>query len=516
VNKTYYAYTRVSDARQGEGVSLKQQIEAIDRYAAKQNFAIGERFEEKKTAAKHGRPVFSKMLRLLKGGKASGVLMHKIDRSARNLRDWAELGELIDAGIEVHFVNESLDLNSRGGRLSADIQAVVAADYIRNLREETKKGFYGRLKQGFYPMPAPLGYLDAGSGKAKTPDPLRAPLIRQAFELYATGNYSLVMLGEKLHQMGLRTKDGQGLAKNALGRILRSPFYMGLIKIEKNNETYLGAHKAIISTKLFERVQRVLNGTFIPRVKHDFPFRQLFRCKLCGKPLIPELQKGHVYYRCQTKSCPTKCIRQEPIEEGILAKLLGVNLNPEQHEYLRQKFAKFKEIWIRQSNRAIQTVELQLAETKNRFNQLTDVYLDGSIEHEAFELRKEALLVERRSVEETLEDLRSGSPNLFKNLDRLLELLASPYSQYISGSPDDKRILIQTVCSNRTLREKDLEISYALPYSRVALCLKNTSGDPPRDHARTWDKLAHFLFNFVKMEGKNRSESLSDYLGALF
>lgn len=75
---------------------------------------------------------------------------HKIDRGARNLKDWANLGDLIDGGVEVHFAHESLDMNSRGGRLSADIQAVVAADFIRNLRQETRKGFYGRLKQGIY------------------------------------------------------------------------------------------------------------------------------------------------------------------------------------------------------------------------------------------------------------------------------------------------------------------------------------------------------------------------------
>jgi site-specific DNA recombinase len=63
---------------------------------------------------------------------------------------------LIDAGIEVHFANESLNLYSPGGRHSADIQAVTAADFIRNLREETKKAFYGRIKQGLYPMPAPI------------------------------------------------------------------------------------------------------------------------------------------------------------------------------------------------------------------------------------------------------------------------------------------------------------------------------------------------------------------------
>lgn len=117
------------------------------------------------------------MLKLLRNGKAAGVVIHKIDRSARNLKDWADLGELIDQGIEVHFANESLDLNSRGGRLSADIQAVVAADYIRNLREEAKKGIYGRLKQGFYPMRAPIGYLDNGAAKPKTIDPVRGPLV---------------------------------------------------------------------------------------------------------------------------------------------------------------------------------------------------------------------------------------------------------------------------------------------------------------------------------------------------
>src|SRR5271155_6201404 len=100
---------------------------------------------------------------------------------ARNLKDWADLGELIDAGVEVHFANESLDLHTRGGRLSADIQAVVAADYIRNLREETRKGFYGRLKQGLYPLPAPLGYLDRGKGKVKEVDPIMAPVVARAF-----------------------------------------------------------------------------------------------------------------------------------------------------------------------------------------------------------------------------------------------------------------------------------------------------------------------------------------------
>src|SRR6266705_3056357 len=202
--KKCFGYIRVSTPKQGErGVSLQEQRDAIIRYAQRFQLDIASWFEERETAAKRGRPIFNQMLRLLGTRQADGVIIHKIDRSARNLKDWADLGELIDQGVEVHFANESLDLHSRGGRLSADIQAVVAADYIRNLREETRKGFYGRIKQGLYPLPAPLGYVDCGKGNRKELDPVRAPLIRKAFELYATGKYNLDTLVEEMYRVGL-------------------------------------------------------------------------------------------------------------------------------------------------------------------------------------------------------------------------------------------------------------------------------------------------------------------------
>src|SRR5437867_1631776 len=185
----YIGYIRVSTIKQGEGVSLEVQKDAISHYAELNQFHIGLWLEEMETAAKRGRPVFSQAIKLLRQGKYKGIILHKLDRGARNLKDWAEIGELSDQGVEVHFVNESLDLHSRGGRLSADIQAVVAADYIRNLREETRKGFYGRLKQGLYPLQAPVGYVDNGKGKVKTIDPIKGPLVRRAFELYATARH---------------------------------------------------------------------------------------------------------------------------------------------------------------------------------------------------------------------------------------------------------------------------------------------------------------------------------------
>ena len=223
------------------------------------------------------------MLKLLRQEKAQGLIIHKIDRSARNLKDWADLGEMIDAGIEVHFANESLDLHTRGGRLSADIQAVVAADYIRNLREETKKGFYGRLKQGLFPIPAPVGYLDCGKGKPKEPNPAMAPLVAKAFELYGTGGYSLHRLLEELQRLGLRNRRGGNVSLNGLSTILNNPFYIGLMRINTTGELFPGQHQPLVNKTLFERVQRILQGKTVDRMtRHDFTFRRLMRCASCG------------------------------------------------------------------------------------------------------------------------------------------------------------------------------------------------------------------------------------------
>jgi DNA invertase Pin-like site-specific DNA recombinase len=218
----FFGYIRVSTPKQGEGVSLLTQREEIAKFASRHHLPVIDWFEEKETAAKRGRPIFRDVLKRLRRGEADGLLVHKVDRSARNLKDWADLGELIDRGIPVYFAGEGLDMNTRSGRLAADIQAVVAADYIRNLREEAKRGIQKRLEQGFLPTYAPVGYLDCGGGKAKVRDPERAPLVQLAFEWYATGHYSLHRLNQFLFDLGLRNRTGGRVRLNGLSYLLRN------------------------------------------------------------------------------------------------------------------------------------------------------------------------------------------------------------------------------------------------------------------------------------------------------
>lgn len=496
----FFGYTRVSTMKQGErGVSLQEQRDAIARYVQRNGFEIVQWFEERETAAKSGRPIFKRMLKLLKQGKAEGVVIHKIDRSARNLKDWADLGDLIDQGIEVHFANESLDLHSRGGRLSADIQAVVAADYIRNLREETRKGFYGRIKQGIYPLPAPLGYLDKGAGKPKGLDPVKAPLVRKAFELYSSGRYNLDGLVGQIHRLGLRNRKEGRVTRTGLSVILNNPFYIGLIRLKRTDETFPGAHEPLIPKTLFDRVHGILNGRINARsIRHDFLFRRLLTCKHCSYSLIGESHKGHVYYRCQTKSCPTTCVREETVEGAILERLAPLKFSQKEKSHLQSKVRQLQADQENQIEAEIQALYLRIKSQEDRLRRLTDAFIDRLIEKEIFEQRKVVLLMEHKELEEKLVQLKNGTGTATERLAEFLELAGSAYLLYKIDAPEEKRELLKIVTSNRQVEAKNVELTLTEPFQTVANRFQNSHGAPYRDIPRTWDRLlAQLLKHFT-------------------
>jgi len=485
--KPYFAYIRVSTAKQGErGVSLQEQRDAITRSAERSGLRIVEWFEERETAAKRGRPVFSRMLQLLRSGKATGIIIHKIDRSARNLRDWADLGELIDQGVEVRFATEDLDLHSRGGRLSADIQAVVAADYIRNLREESRKGFYGRIKQGVWPLPAPLGYLDCGAGKPKAIDPAKGPLVRLAFDLYGSGRYNLHTLCEELTHRGLRNRRGKPLGVNRLSDLLNNAFYIGLLKIKRTGETFPGGHEPLISTDLFERVKRILKGKLNTHaIRHDFAFRRLLACKTCGYSLIGERQKGIVYYRCHTKTCARTTIREDFVEEEFERALLPLEFLPEEQVILGDKLIKIRGEWIQQHERMLQTTRLNLDQVEARLTRLTDAFLDGNIEKPFFEERKAKLLLERAEAREKLAELRNTPTKGAERLSEFLELARTAYIQFKLRNGEEKRELVRMVTSNRSADGKKLDFRLSRGFVLVANRFQSTNSGPYRDIPRS-------------------------------
>ena len=496
--KSYYAYIRVSTTKQGEkGVSLQEQKSAIKQYANQNGLKIKKWFEEQETAAKKGRSVFTGMIKDLRSGKAHGLIIHKIDRSARNLRDWSDLGDMIDLGLDVHFANESLDMSSRGGRLSADIQAVVAADYIRNLREETRKGFYGRLKQGLYPLPAPIGYIDMGKGKRKEIDPVRGPIVKRLFELYATGEYGLHSLRKEANVLRLTTRGGKPISINGLSTILHSPFYMGLIRIRKTGETFEGIHEPLISPSLYQAVQDIFEGKKHPRSdRHDFLYKRLLKCKYCGYSLIGERQKGHIYYRCHKKDCPTKGVREDRVDKSIQVQLRKLAISSEVKKLIFSGIEENKQRIEAQQKEVIASCKLLLGEIETKLIRLTDAFLDGDVDREMYHTRKEAFLREKLELEEKKEEAEFNQCSIIEEVQNFLELAEKASLSYLMGYPAEKRRILKYVTSNRFVDRKNVNVELSKPFSIMAKRHVLLNSDPSASRPRTFcEKLVEYFTN---------------------
>ncbi len=118
-------------------------------------------------------------------------------------------------------------------------------------------------------------------------DEERAPLIRWAFEQYATGEYSTTKLAAMLAEQGLTTRKStkwpeRPLSRSQLGMILRDPYYLGMVTFK--GHLYPGRHEAPITPELFDRVQQVIDA----RVKrgqrdrvHNHFARGMLHCGRC-------------------------------------------------------------------------------------------------------------------------------------------------------------------------------------------------------------------------------------------
>jgi hypothetical protein len=384
------------------------------------------------------------MMQRLKAREAGGVIMHKIDRSARNLRDWVELSDLADAGVAVHFSNEGVDLSSTMSRYSADIHAASAAHYIRNLREETLKGLYGRLKQGLYPWQAPIGYVDQGRGNAKIVDPIQGPLM------------------------------------------LRNSFYIGIIKVTVNGQTFQGVHEPLVSSAVFDRVQDVLDGKIHARVtKHDFAFRKLLSCAACGLSLIGERQKGRVYYRCHTAGCAAS-IREDVVEDLVVGQLATMTLSTEEHDQLIQEVNSLRGQVATSVEKARKSLGLKRVAAEERLNRLTDALIDGMIDREDHGARRSSLLREIRAIDEQIGRTTEEGGGPMDMVDRFLERAKSLEQSYISALPHERRDFLRDATSNRVVSGKNVEIAWLDEYRALAERPKLDECDHLRDVPRTF------------------------------
>jgi site-specific DNA recombinase len=188
-------------------------------------------------------------------------------------------------------VNEAVDESSSGKFMESIMAAVAQLD--NDVRaERTVAGMRAAIQAGKWTFKLPLGYLK-GDRKPGSPnlikDPERGPLVRQGFEMYATGLHTKRKVLETLTAAGLRTVKGQKVSQQTFEQMLRKPVYAGWLVVEGWGERRRGDFEPLVSQEIFDRVQALLSGKRVNvatrlRSNPDFPLRHFVSVGVVAEP----------------------------------------------------------------------------------------------------------------------------------------------------------------------------------------------------------------------------------------
>jgi DNA invertase Pin-like site-specific DNA recombinase len=209
-------YLRVSTKEQAstgggaEGFSIPAQRDACRRKAGSLGAVVIDEFiDAGESARSKNRPELQRMLKYVEGESVDLVIVHKVDRLARNRADDVEISlALKNAGVTLVSCTENID-ETPSGALLHGIMSSIAEFYSRNLANEVMKGLKQKAKTGGTPGRVPPGYANVIQREAGRElrtvetDPERAPMVRWAFETYARGEHTLVQLTDELDAMGM-------------------------------------------------------------------------------------------------------------------------------------------------------------------------------------------------------------------------------------------------------------------------------------------------------------------------
>ncbi len=236
-------YTRVSTEEQAkEGYSIDAQIDKCKSFCDARGWEIFRLYKDPGySAGSMNRPSLELMLRDAKEKKFDIILVYKIDRFSRNLKDLIMvLEDLKSKKINFTSVTEQIDTTSAMGEAFFQIIGVFAQLERGMVKERVKLAFDRKIKIGEVLYRAPLGYFY--QNKKLVPDPENQHKIQEIFEMWAQG-ISYKAICEKFN-----------LSSSTFYQIIKNPIYIG--KIKYKDELHKGKHKPIITEELFNEVNK--------------------------------------------------------------------------------------------------------------------------------------------------------------------------------------------------------------------------------------------------------------------
>ncbi len=310
-------YTRQSVGSSDELSSCEVQYEACRLYLQSQlvhGWTLRtERFDDDGySGATIDRPALSFLLTLVRRGQIDRILIHRLDRLSRNVRDYSTLldelrrFEVALVVVTAPELGESAQDNFMLNILAsfAEFEREMIATRIAESREQLKARHL-RIGGG-----VPFGYDSNRRTRQLVPNEEETAIVRWMFAEAAAGKKPS-QIAEEANGRGYRTKATSGRCggpwtARQIVATLRNPVHVGMLR--DGDGIRLGSHDPIISSELFEAVAKSLDVRRTRREQGSrygamWPLKGRIDCGTCGRPLTPHsTRRGnrvYCYYRCR-------------------------------------------------------------------------------------------------------------------------------------------------------------------------------------------------------------------------
>lgn len=415
-------YTRVSTQEQvAEGYSLGAQAEKLRNYAKAMEYTVVDLYsDEGYSGGNTNRPALQRLIKDINNNNINIVLIYKLDRLSRNVKDVLELVELFGKkNVTLFSMTENIDLSSPFGRAALKMSATFSELERDTITERMQLGKLARAKSGKYIAPgkAPFGYRYNYATKKLDLIPEEAEIVKRVFKLYTDGmsirdifslcskDYPDVHFFQTRNYMGVKA-------------MIMRPIYAGYyiyrgVMYKANNidsvisyDTWLKANKT-----------RESKGA-IRRQSSPYLLTGLIVCSQCGQKFTVKtsdhLANGKKYryysYGCAARlkytsrefehKCHNQIYNMEELDKYVSDKIKNLDFASADISALQSEASK-----IAEENAA-------LFKQKEK---LLDIYMDGFIDKDTFTLRNKAL-EDKITRNNTLIELEAQKPTIDNNV----------------------------------------------------------------------------------------------------
>ena len=472
------AYCRKStDEKHKQVLSIESQVTELKQFARRENLKVVDWITESKTAKVPGRVGFARLLQLIEVGKADGILSWHPDRLARNSIDGGRIIYLLDTNKLKFLKFPSFWFeNTPQGKFMLNIAFGQSKYYVDNLSENVSRGLRQKIRNGVWPSKAPHGYFNCPQTRMIKVDRRKSKVVKQAFELFVSGNKTYQEIGEFLSRHGVKAVN-KVLHQSQVKNLLTNPFYIGVMSYA--GEKYKGIHKQFISKKLFDQVQEQVKFKSKPRYKgHNFVFTGLIKCRECGGAITAEQQIKHfpktrgevryVYYHCTKKR--GKCSQPYLPENKLISQLKTLITDIA----LPISWAKDWRRWANEEHqKELQNYGLKTKETKSKIktisqklDRLLDLYLEQNLDEKVYKVKQNQLFDQKLKLETQLKKTKDNGSSWLEPLTEFIDCALRAHKIARKENTNAKiKDFAKRVGSNYFLDQKEIIVHYKKPFA---------------------------------------------------